>query len=157
MKRSQTTYNDNKEYTMNLEQVTIFDLKPVQPISKAKSGRKSNEYLSIRKDRIGITNKLYSTLGKPYFIDVRIDYTKKILAICKTEENNIYGYKMNVYTNGGTAISTSLSITNEIRKAVDLDLENHNYIAYPCGKYNDFILFDLSKLQEVYAKRSQKN
>lgn len=131
---------------MNLQPITLFEMNPIIPAGSPVKHFRSPEYLTIKKNRIGMSKPLFERLERPEFAEVCIDRQKKILGIRKTDEGNVNRYAVEQYDKAGTALKASSIITKTIGEVVPLDLEDTNYHALPASTYGEFIIFDLEKL-----------
>lgn len=138
---------------MNFEQLPFFDMKPIGPSEKKMNVVRGSEFITIRQSRVGITNQLYYRLGKPEYLEVVLDSSKKVLGIKKTDVTNVNRREVCFRKTASTEIKQSGNIVDAISEIVNIDLKTYNYRAIPSINYDDYIIFDLNKLIPVAINR----
>ena len=136
---------------MNFTPIALFDLKPVDPAENRKNFR-GQETVTILKDRINISSKMFEKLGNPEAVEFVTDNSKNIIGIKAAEHGSKYALPVRA-SHGGISISSGYLPDALNLKTVNL---NSRYVILTDPwKDSGYYLFDADKAY-VQKRKAQK-
>ena len=136
---------------MNFTPIALFDLKPVDP-SENRRSFKGQETVTILKDRINISARMYKKLGTPEAVEFVTDAGKNIIGIKAAENGSKYALPVYVRNSGITINSSYLPDALNLKK---INLNSRYMILCDPWKDSDYYLFDADKAY-IQKKKQQK-
>lgn len=148
-------YKEN--YIMSFEPIAKFNLKPIKPVRFARPEHTA-EFITIRKNDLYLSNKLYERLELPDFVIIAVDYDKRAIGVKATDKTDAYGYKITMLENGGARLRAATAAISTIAGMIDgCDLSKVN-LRLLRGKAQDgYFVFDLAHRETITKRHFRKD
>lgn len=135
---------------MNFTPIALFDLKPVDPANNRKNFR-GQETVTILKDRINISVRMFEKLGMPDAVEFVTDADKNIIGVKASDNGSKYALPVYIRKSGITISSSYLPDALNLKK---VNLNSRYVILCDPWKDSGYYLFDADKAY-IQKKKQQ--
>lgn len=137
---------------MNLQPVSFYDLKPIDPAQDQRIAR-GREALTVNKKRVGISKSLFEKLGRPEKVEFVLEAEKNLLGIRTADPGSKFGFVVTLTEGGTSGYISAANLTGLLLGKRNVNGNSRYMILLEPWSDSGYYLFDIDK---AYVKKIEK-